>query len=58
MEVVKIQQQCNILAGSIDAIDGNSGIDYGGGGHVHPSSSTSSESMPLFLATKKRTEKN
>ena len=36
MEVVKIQQQCNILAGSIDAIDGNADIDYGGGGHVDP----------------------
>ena len=36
MEVVNVQQQGYILAGSVTDIDGNTDIDYGGGGHVDP----------------------
>lgn len=36
LEVVEIQQQCNILAGSITGIDGDADIGYGGGGTVTP----------------------
>jgi hypothetical protein len=38
LEVVEIQQQCKILSDSskISDIEGNTDIDYGGGGHVEP----------------------
>jgi hypothetical protein len=36
LEVVEIQPQAYILTGSIVDIDGNTDIDYGGGGHGEP----------------------
>ena len=36
LEVVEILQQGNILTESITDIDGNTDIDYGGGGHGEP----------------------
>ena len=36
IEVIEIRQQCNILTGSVTDVTGNTGIGYGGGGHVEP----------------------
>lgn len=36
LEVVEIQPQAYILTGSIVDVEGNTDIDYGGGGHVDP----------------------
>jgi len=36
LEVVKIQQRGCVLTESIVDIEGNTDIDYGGGGHVDP----------------------
>lgn len=32
MRVVRIQQQCHILSGSMNKVDGNASLKYGGGG--------------------------
>lgn len=36
MEVIEIQEQCNILDSSITDLDGNTDIEYGGGGVEEP----------------------
>ena len=50
MEVVNVQQQGYILAGSITDIDGNTDIDYGGGGHIDPMAPDFSDDFDLDAA--------
>ena len=38
MNVVKIQTKCHILSGSLNGVDGNASLKYGGGASVDANS--------------------